>query len=40
MSPSYECCVLSDRGLCDEPIPCQEESSLCVFLAECIQVTR
>ena len=41
MSLSCECCVLSDRGLCDEPIPFQEESySVCVFLAECVQVTR
>jgi hypothetical protein len=39
LSLSYECCVLSGRGLCDEPIPRQEESYwVCVFLAECDQV--
>jgi hypothetical protein len=26
MSLSDECCVLSDRGLCDMPIPCPEQS--------------
>jgi hypothetical protein len=26
MSVSCECCVLSGRGLCDEPIPRPEES--------------
>jgi len=26
MDVCCECCVLSDRGLCDELIPCPEES--------------
>jgi hypothetical protein len=26
MSVSCECCVLSDRGLCDGLVPCPEES--------------
>ena len=26
MPASWECCVLSSRGLCDEPIPRPEES--------------
>jgi hypothetical protein len=30
---SCECCVLSGRGLCDEPIPCPEESyRVCVCI--------
>ena len=29
ISTSSECCVLSDRGLCDGPITSPEESYLC-----------
>jgi hypothetical protein len=31
ISSSCKCCVLSGRSLCDEPIPCPEESyGVCV----------
>ena len=38
-SVSCECCLLSDRGLCDRPIPCPEEScGMCACVLECDQL--
>jgi hypothetical protein len=40
MSVSCECCVLSDRGLCDELVPCPEESYRVVCLKSVIVKRR